>query len=261
MSELYPTDPIQYLGVLTVFLRVLGLFLLVPVFSHKAIPMTVKVILALSFSLALHPVVRPHLETITPNIATLAWTALRETLIGLAMGFVAHLTFEAINLGAHFVGFQMGFGTATLLDPQAGAQVSVVTPFQGWLALLVFLLADFHHGVLIVFVKSFEVTAHLNALVAGHTSALQFLITATGKLFVLSVQMAAPFTFIMLACNILVGLLSRLLPQMNILLFSFPITITLGLGAMYLLAPEMLEYFEQILGDVSGNLVELLRTA
>ncbi len=261
MSALYPTDPLQYLAVLTIFLRVLGLFLMVPIFSHRAIPMIIKILLALSLSLAIHPIVGRYLDAIPTTLGGLAWIALRETGIGLAMGFVAQITFEAISLGAHFVGFQMGFGTATLLDPQSQASVSILTPFQGWLAMLVFLLADFHHGVLQVFVRSFEVTSLFGANVFNHDSALQFLITMTGQLFVLSVQMAAPFTFLMLVCNILVGLLSRLLPQMNILLFSFPITITLGLGAMYVLTPEILDYFERVLGDVAVNLAEMMRTA
>lgn len=261
MSAIYLADPLQYLSVLTIFLRVLGLFLLVPIFSHGAIPILVKVLLALSLSLAIHPIVVPHLEVVPETLGGLAWVAIRETGIGLGMGFFAHLTFEAIALGAHFVGFQMGFGTATLLDPESQASVSVLTPFQNWIAMLVFLLADFHHGVIQVFVRSFEVTALFHSNLFTHSSALQFLIQSTGQLFVLSVQMAAPFTFLMLVCNVLVGLLSRLLPQMNILLFSFPITITLGLGAMYVLTPEILDYFEYVLGDVAVHLTEMMRAA
>lgn len=259
MNALYPSNPLQYLSVLVIFLRVLGLFLMVPIFSHRAIPMTVKVLLALSLSLALHPVIRPYLDPVSGDLGRLAWVALRETAVGLAMGLVASFTFEAINLGAHFVGFQMGFGTATLLDPQNQASVSVMTPFQSWLAIMVFLLGDFHHGVLAVFVRSFEVTALLDTVVWGSSTLLQHLISATGQLFVLSVQMAAPFTFLMLGCNALVGMLSRLLPQMNILLFSFPVTITLGLGAMYILCPELLDYFERILSDVSFQIANMLK--
>ncbi len=259
MSALYPTSDMAYLTILLVFFRLLGLFLLVPGYSHQAIPLPVKLLLALTTSLVLYPVVSPYVSLNTGSIAGFAGAVIRETTVGFLMGFVAYVTFEAITLGAQFIGYQMGLGTASMLDPDSSAQVSVLVPLQTWMALMVFFISDLHHHVLLVFAESFKATQSLDSVSMSNPLLLKFFLGLTAKLFSLAVQLAAPVTLIVLSCNVVIGMLARIMPQMNILLFSFPITITLGLCAMYLVAPEMLDSVEGVLGEVSGELMTLIR--
>jgi flagellar biosynthesis protein FliR len=261
MNQLYPQDPANYLGVLFIFLRLLGLFLLVPGFSHQTIPNTIKVGLALSLSLALYPMLSPLLPHVPTSVGEMTLMALRESAIGFIMGFAGYLTFEGISLGAQFVGYQMGFGTAGVIDPQNQAQVSILVPLHGWLLLMMFFLTDMHHNLLKLFVLSFEVTRQFLGADLVITQALfQTFMTLTTKLFVLAIQMAAPFTLLILCCNVAVGVLSRLLPQMNIILFSFPITILLGFCGLYVLAPDLLSHFELVLQGMTDDVVSVLKT-
>ncbi len=259
MSGIYPTNELAYLSVLLIFFRMLGLFLLVPGFSHSAIPGVIKLLLALTVSLALFPVVRQYVPLVDGSIAGYFAAVIRETAIGLMMGFVSYVTFEAINLGAQFVGYQMGLGTVSMMDPQEHAQVSAIVPFQTWVALMIFFFADMHHQVIQVFAESFKVTQGFDAAHFNNPALLKFMVGITAKLFSLAIQLAAPITLMVLSCNVVVGMLSRIMPQMNIMLFSFPITITLGFAALYLVAPEMLDAMESVLGDVSGELMTLVR--
>jgi flagellar biosynthesis protein FliR len=80
-----------------------------------------------------------------------------------------------------------------------------------------------------------------------------------GDLFVTAVRMAAPFTLLALASNFAVGVLNRLIPQMNVMLFSFPITILLGLITFYLVAPELLDFIEEMISSTGEKTVALLR--
>lgn len=259
MNSLYPTSDFGALTILLVFFRMLGLFLLVPGFSHDAIPQSVKVLTALSISLALHPIVKPYIPALDGSILAYGAAVLRETAIGLLMGFVAYVTFEAISLGAHFVGYQMGLGTVGMMDPSDDHQVSPLVPLQAWIALLVFFIADMHHHVLQVFVESFRATADVGATNFGQQPLLVFFMGLTAKIFSLAVSLAAPITLLVLCCNVVIGMVARMIPQMNILLFSFPITITLGFAGLYVVAPEMIDSMENILGEVSGELMTLIR--
>jgi flagellar biosynthesis protein FliR len=261
MNQLYPQDASSYLSILIIFLRLLGLFLLVPGFSHQTIPNSVKMALALSLSLALYPMLSPVLPHVTNSLGDLALIAIRESAIGFLMGFAAYLTFEGIALGAQFVGYQMGFGTAGIIDPQNQAQVSILVPLHGWLMLMMFFLTDMHHNLLKLFVMSFEVTkGYLGTDVIVSPQLFQTFLGLTTKLFILAIQMAAPFTLLILCCNVAVGVLSRLLPQMNILLFSFPITILLGFCGLYILAPDLLSHFELVLQGMTDDVINVLRT-
>lgn len=259
MNQLYPADWIQYLDIGAIFFRLLGLFVAAPIFSHRAIPHHFKILFALTFSLALYPVLRSTLTPVDLSVDGLLVMVLRESAVGLLMGFVGTITFEAINLAAHFVGTQMGFGTVGLMDPQNSAQVSTMVPLHSWLAILVFWICDLHHDVLQVFAMSFQVTAQAVHLDLGSAMLLRFLVTITAKLFWLAIRLAAPFTLLLLCCQVGLGVLSRLLPQMNLLLFSFPITIMAGLAGLYILAPEYLSYLEHILSETSAEMITLVK--
>ena len=246
-----------HLGVFVVFLRLAGLFILIPVFSHRSIPGSARVFLALSMSVAIHPIVAPFLPEIPESLGGMVLLALGQTAMGFLMGFVAYLTFEAINLAAQFIGFQIGFGIAGLMDPQTQSQTSVLVPIHGLAALMIFLMADMHHHVLFLFVKSFEVTAQWDF--SQNSELVTFIVAKVGMLFSIAIQMAAPFTVLVLCTNVAIGVLARMLPQMNILLFSFPVTILVGMAAMYVVAPDMLSYMENTLGVVTEDLVDLLK--
>lgn len=260
MTTLYPPHWQSYLDILLVFLRLSGFFVFIPGFSHRAIPNIVRVLFALAFSLAINPIVQGSVISVSDSLSSLILASIREVSVGLLMGFAAYVTFEAINLGAQFVGYQMGLGTAGLIDPQHQSNESIMVPFHSWIVLMIFFLGDFHHEMLRLFVSSFVLTRKLLDPVVITQSGYTVLVGLTARLFILAVQMAAPFTFLILVCNAAMGILARMIPQMNLLLFSFPITITLSLCAFYLIAPEMMDYFQLRLSEVAVDVIEVLKT-
>jgi flagellar biosynthesis protein FliR len=259
MSLYFVQDWTVLLRIVTVFFRLGGLFVFAPFFSHHTIPARIRLLLAIALTFALYPLVSQFIAPLPAGTGALALAVLRESLIGILLGFVAYLTFEAIHLAAQFVGYQMGFGSASVLDPMHSQEVSVLVPLQGWLALMIFLMADLHHQTIAVFVRSYETTAELHAAFGTSLPTLNLIVDKAGHLFVLAIQLAAPFSLVILACNVLMGVLARLLPQMNILLFSFPITILFGMAALYVVAPELLDFLEESLGGMSADMMELLR--
>jgi flagellar biosynthetic protein FliR len=260
MTSIYPNDWMAYLGVFTVFVRVLGFFMLVPGFSHKTVPVNIRVLLCLSLSLAFYPLVKSSIGSIPETWGGIAMLSLRETGVGLLMGFICYLTYEAIHLAAQIVGYQMGFGTAGLIDPQNQSNESLLVPLHSWLALLVLFSTDMHHQLLKLFLMSYVATQKMQITSFSNQETFRLITQVSGNLFVLAIQMGAPFTLLILSCNAVMGVLSRLMPQLNVMLFSFPITILLGFCALYLLAPEILEYIGNLLGEMGQNCIQLLRT-
>ncbi len=259
MTDLYPRNWMEYLNILQIFLRMMGLFLLLPGFSQDNIPPRVKILFSLVLSLALYPMLKHNIAPLPESLGGLAGIALRESCIGLLMGFASYVTFQGVALAAQFIGTQMGFGAAGLVDPINQSQTSILVALQGWLILMVFFFTDMHHRVLQLFVMSFDVTHQIPVHAFATSEVLTEFIRITGKIFIMAVQMAAPFTLLILATNVAVGILARMLPQMNILLFSFPITILLGLCAIYLVAPEMLYYMENVLSEMLGDMVSMMK--
>lgn len=259
MSFPFPKDWSAYGSIAMVFFRLMGIVIIAPGFSHQAVPRLFKVLFALSLSVALFPMLVDKLAPVPSTVEGVAAYALKETAIGFVMGFAAYVTFEAIHMGAQFVGYQLGFGTAGVLDPGSQSNVSALVPLAGWIGLMVILLTDMHHQILHLFVLSFDVTRAKEPDWAGNLPLTTFLVDQAGRLFLEAVRLAAPFTLLVLACNCVVGVLSRMLPQMHMLLFVFPITMTLGLLALWLVMPEWLECFEELVQGMAGSLAGALK--
>ena len=260
MTSLYPNDWMAYLGVFTVFVRVLGFFMLVPGFSHKTIPVNIRILLCLSLSLAFYPIVKSSVGAIPGTWGGIVILVLKESGVGLLMGFICYITYEAIHLAAQIVGYQMGFGTAGLIDPQNQSNESLLVPLHSWLALLVLFTTDMHHQLLKLFLMSYVATQKLQIESFSNIETFNLVVNVSGNLFALAIQMGAPFTLMILSCNLVMGVLSILMPQLNVMLLSFPVTILLGFCGLYLLAPEILDFMANLLQEMGQNCVLLLRT-
>jgi len=258
MNGIYPEDPLVYLAIFLIFCRLMSFLLLIPVLGHKAIPAPFRLSLGLTLSLVLYPVVKRYLPPVPLSIEGVTLAVGREVCVGLVLGAGAYVTMEAIALGAQLTGYQLGWGTAGLLDPHSQQQTSALAPLYGWMALMVILLADLHHVFLANFAESFAVTGARSLTIPADT-AIDALIRGTGSLWVLAVRIAAPLTAVLLGCQVLLAILARLLPQMNVLFFSFPVLALAGLLTILWLVPSLADAFESQLVAVSDSAMVLLR--
>lgn len=259
MNVLYPQDLDSYLNILLVFFRLMAFLIFLPGLSHKAIPMQFKVLFSLTLSLSIYPVVKTHLILFDGSFSGFVIGALRESAIGIIMGFASYLTFESIQLAAQMLGFQMGLGTAALIDPTGQANVSLIVPLHTWMALAIFFIANFHHEALYAFISSFQVTSKHELVFLGNKELLSQIVGISTKLFTLAVRISAPLTAVILLTNLMIGILARLIPQMNVILFSFPITIMLSLVGIYIYAPDTLEFFAHILEEMGTDIMTTVR--
>ena len=145
------------------------------------------------------------------------------------------------------------------MDPQMQSSVTVLVPLYGWVVLMLFFVLNLHHELLTLFVSSFRITQKIDGNFLENTSVMNLVVQLFGDLFVVADRMAAPFTLLALISNLAVGVLNRFIPQMNVMLFSFPVTILLGLITFYFVSPELLNFVENLMSEASDRTVNLLR--
>lgn len=230
-----------------------------PIFSGSQTPMKLRIGLALTFALVVFPIVAPLLPDPDVTLLGLGTTVVQEVVLGLMVGLVAQLIFTAVEFGGTVVGYQMGFAAANVFDPQNQRQVSVMSQFQNVLAILIFLSLDIHHIFLQALVYSYEVLPPGQLDLSG--KAIPYLMMLAGNMFVLGVKFSAPILAVLLLSGLVLGILSRVFPQLNVFMLSFPLNIglaflTLGLTLSLTLALIGRE-FEQ-LGEMFLNLFNLL---
>lgn len=235
---------------LLVFVRLSGLLLAAPAFGHRAIPVPHRVGLAAALALVLAPVVGVERAALGSGAGLLAALA-GELLVGLLIGLVAGLAVAAVVMAAELVGFQMGLGVAAAWDPALGQQSTALTRLWEMLALVFFLSVNGHHGLLLTVAASFQrLPAGQAPAVAGAAGGL---VALGGKLLRSALEMAAPLVAVLFVVNVVLALLARVAPQMNVFIVGLPLALAVGLFGLVETLPHLLSVLGRLVGELGGD--------
>lgn len=221
MDSVLPVDQFQLF--LIVLARVAGFVGAIPVLSSAQAPARIKVALVVAIALVLFPVMREALPVLSYSTAGFFLFLIAELLLGLLLGLVTRLIFTAVEFGATVIGFQMGFAAANVFDPQNERQVSLISQFQNVFAILIFLAINGHFMFLQTAVISYQLLPPGQFNFSGE--AIPFLMELSSRMFQLGVQFSAPVLAVLLLSGLILGVLARIFPQLNVFLISFPLNI------------------------------------
>ena len=235
------------------FLRSMAIVLLLPFFGGRSVPFMVKV----GVSILLAVMATPFIDRVPSLDGLFPIGIFREVLIGITIGFVVRLLFAGVEMAGQLTGIQMGFGVATVIDPQTISQLSVFAQLFNIVAALLFFSMNIHLVFIMAIKESYSLVPPYGFALSAPV--LDGLLTMTGRLFVVSIKLAAPIMVVILLINIALGIVARTVPQMNVFIIGFPITIMVGL-AMFLLT---LPFFAGLVGDLYHrlpyHLIDLMR--
>lgn len=233
-------------GLLWPLVRVLALFTTAPVLSHRALPRQVKIGLAVAIALVLAPVLPAPPAVPLGSGASLAIAA-QQFAIGAAIGFAVRLAMAAIELAGELIGLQMGLSFAGFFDLSNPQGANAAGSLLSLAATLLFLAIDGHLLVIGALAESFEAfpvgTAPTRLLAAADAGRLG------SQVFSIGLTLALPMVTVMLFANLVLGVIARAAPQLNIFSFGFPFSILLGLVALYLTLPYLGDPLVRTLSD------------
>ena len=226
------------------FLRALALFTALPVFSQRAVPMRVKIGLALFISLAAQPSL-PAMPLIALDSPQAIMVLLQQLLVGFTLGFAVRVVFAAVEMGGELIGLQMGLNFAGFFDPATASQGTASGRFFGTLVAFLFVLSNSHLAIIAALVHSFEVFAvgdepfaFLRQTQPQHWGA---------EVFTLGLWIALPLVGMLLFVNLVLGVISRVAPQISVFSVGFPLTLSVGLIGMLLTLPLLEQPFAMAL--------------
>lgn len=212
---------------LVILARMAAVIGALPIFTASQAAVRLRLGLAITISLLLFPILDISLTEQQTTTIGLGLVVVRETLLGLLMGFVIQLLFFAVQFGGTIVGYQMGFATANILDPQHQQQIPLLSQFQNVFAILIFLALDVHHMLIRVMVHSYDLLPPGAFDFSG--GAIPFVMELTGEMFVLGLQIIAPVMVALMLSMFILGIMSRVFSQLQVFLLSFPINIGMAL--------------------------------
>lgn len=217
-------------------LRVGSLFVSLPVFTSHGVPLRARLVVAVMAALLLAPVIpKPPIIPLfsLEGFATVA----QQVLIGVLTGYVLQLIYAAVAYGGQIVALSMGLGFASLLDPQTGVQVPVLSQLYLIFTTFLFLGTDGHLLLIEMLADSFH-TIPIDTSGIG-LQALKSVLTWTSLVFSAGILIALPIMAMLLVVTIGLGVATRAAPQLNIFSVGFPLTLALGLFLLWLTVPEI----------------------
>jgi len=237
---------------LLVFARTGTMVMLLPGLGEQNISARMRLTIALILAAVLLPIHRSayHIDpsALGPAIVML----MEEIMIGAVLGLTARLTISALEVAGSVIAQQLGLGFVTAIDPTQGEQGVLVGNFLTMLAITLFFATDMHHLVIAALNDSYSLFEPGEVPATGDVAALMTK-TVSGA-FRIGIQLSAPFLVFGLLFNLGLGVLSRLMPQMQVFFVALPLSIIIGLLFLLLVIGSMMGLFLDYAGGVLHDL-------
>jgi flagellar biosynthetic protein FliR len=236
---------------LLVFLRAIGLLAIFPVFSANNMPVQIRIALAALVSFLVSPLVSVA-SLVTPDFWSVVGLMIVETGFGLLLGFASRMLFYAVEVAGGVISTEVGLMVPAGFNPMSVSPTSEMATILQYLAAMLFLTLNLHHGLLLAFQKSYQFLpmggGHL------HESLLLDVAGRTGHLFWFAVQVAAPILAVTFIISLVFSVLGRAVPQMNVFVESFSVRLLAGIMVFgltcHLMAQHIANYLHRLPDDV-----------
>lgn len=241
--------------------RMIGLFIVSPIFGRNNIPAIMKITLCLFISYLIFPSVMGtsfNIDFYNMNTILVVLYGIKEFVVGLSIGFIAYIMFGIFFMAGSYLDMEMGLSMATMFDPQYGGQVPLSGNLIYIYATLIFLVIDGHHYLIKILVNSFQLFP-LDGILKFDGNFLDFTINLVNFIFFMSLKLIIPIFVGLVITNIVLGFLARTMPQMNIFVVGVQVKIVVGLGLLIILTPFMVTQFKTVFMTMYKYMYEYLR--
>lgn len=217
---------------LLIFVRVASLIYVAPLFSQRGIPRQTKSGLALFMSIILFQII-PKESLAYSTVIEYAVLVVRESIVGLILGFGAEICYSIIAFAGRIIDTEIGLSMVNMFDPSSNTQISVTGAFYNYLFMLMFIILDMHQYILRAIADTYElipigkVVFNMDRL---YTAVVQYM----GDYLVIGFRIVLPVFAVTLVTNVVLGVLAKVAPQINMFTVGLQIKIIAGLCTIYL---------------------------
>ncbi len=254
MTEILIGD---FLLVLYIFLRVIAMIIAAPVLGHNSIPAVARIFISFVIAYITFLTIDKSKIIIDVNLVTIIVNSAREIIMGLIMGFTLNFIFYGISYAGHLIGYDMGLMFSEVLNPMQDIQNNVVGEIIFYLSMMIFLLINGHHHIISAVVASFELVPIAKFTVTQPLISL--IIKLSFAVFIIAMKIAAPIVVSYFLIHIAEGIISRVIPNIQIFFITQPAKIGLGLIFLSILIPIYFYAIKNLLNNYEYQLSEMIR--
>ncbi|MGC3991892.1 MAG: flagellar biosynthetic protein FliR [Chthoniobacteraceae bacterium] len=249
-------DPARIYLLLLIFFRAGGLITILPVISSAGVPVILRLALAMMLSVLVYALV-PSLGAPPDSILLIILGVAHEVVVGLLMGMAVRLLFYALEMAGQIIATEVGLIMSSSLDPITEGTSSPPTQMLAYFGAVIFFACGAHHAVIFAFARSFELVPPAAGNFDPHV--VDIVVTESGKIFLLAVQMSAPLIAINFLVNFSLAILSKAAPTINAFSLSQSVQIIVGLALLSMSLGLTAHYLLRGLGEVPELMLRFIR--
>ncbi|GEL75863.1 flagellar biosynthetic protein FliR [Tenuibacillus multivorans] len=241
-------------GILLIFARLSGFFMMVPFFSYRSIPMNHRVAFVILLTWVMYFVVDIPVLIFDGFFVILL---LKEITVGLFIGLLAYIILSAVQIAGGFIDFQMGFAIANIVDPQTGVQSPIIGQYFYIFTLLLLVATDAHHLLLDGIYYSYQFIEINELINISSESFPEFIMKTFGQMFAIAFQMSIPIVGMLFLVDIALGMIARTVPQVNVFVVGLPLKILVSFAVLliffsffYVLITNLFDYMLVAMRDL-----------
>jgi flagellar biosynthetic protein FliR len=249
-------DTSLFVTFLLIMIRTAAIMATAPVFGSNVIKPHIRMLFSLVFAMIIYTSVQ-KLEIRDPSGPMLMMMIAREILLGVCIGLLSHLLFIGVQLGGQIIGTQMGFGVVNVFDPQANISISIISQFLNIAMILIFIAVGGHLMLLQAIKASFDtIPLGIHPI---HANAFLYITKIFSMIFATALKIIAPVFVTLLVLQLVMGIMGRMVPQLNIMIVGFPIQIAVGISVMAAGMSYFYIVFEKLMHRYFEEVANLLR--
>jgi flagellar biosynthetic protein FliR len=255
MTEILIGD---FVIVLFIFLRIISMLVTAPVFSHTAFPMIAKIFLSLVISYMVFLTIDKSGISLDINLISIAINGVREVLIGMLMGYMLTFLFHGISFAGSLIGYDIGLMMSEVMNPMQETSNNIVGEVIYYMAMMVFFLINGHHYIIGAVVASFNIIPIAKFSVT--LPVLQIIIKYSFAVFTIALKIASPVLVSFFLIHIAEGIISRVIPNIQVFFVTQPAKIGIGFVFLAALAPIYVYAIKNLLQNYESHLTEIIKT-
>lgn len=240
---------------LLLFSRIGAIMMLLPGFGEAYVSTRIRLIFAMLLTLVLYPMLNVNFATIPETLNGVFMLLMQELLIGLFIGASIKLFMSAIGMAGMVVAMQTGLGSAMSFDPNQGSQAPFFSTMLNLMAVTLIFITDLHHLFFKAMIDSYTMFPTNSSEIIPIGDFAKMAAESIARSYYLAMQMAAPFILYGVVFNVGLGILAKLMPQIQIYFVAMPANIAMGFILMMLLAGSMIMWFLDRFGTMMTEFV------
>lgn len=238
-----------------ILIRIAAIFTFSPVFGRRNVPAMFKIGFSVMLSLILYNLF-PAPSNQVFNLYAYTISCLKEMFVGLLIGYVTVMVFSVANMAGQLIDVQIGFGMAQLFSHEMGTQVSINANLLNIVMLICFFITNGHHALIRILANTFYTLPPGNFTINFDMTGV--IVSVFVSCIVMGVQIAMPIVAATFITEMIMGILMRTVPQMNMFIIGIPLKVIIGLLLLVLISPMFVQMTQPLFSSMYDSINDLL---